>query len=115
MQHRWGVGRHDGHNIKCGQNDSLTLLLGNINNSLIIVKDLVITGPLVHYHEYGSRYSLGYHNRSMQWLEEIAILKEIYNLVHSKQASSLCVLSSIALCFLELVFQQEPETDGKKC
>lgn len=36
--------------------------------------------------------------------------REIYNLVHSEQASS---LPPIVLCLLELVFQQEPETDGK--
>lgn len=50
MQHRWGFRRNDGNIIRCEENDSLTLLLGNINSSLIIVKDLAITGPLVRYH-----------------------------------------------------------------
>ena len=40
--------------------------------------------------------------------------REIYSLVHSEKASSLCVLPSIAVCLWELVFQQKQETDGKR-
>ena len=40
--------------------------------------------------------------------------REIYSLVHSEKASSLCVLPSIAVCLWDLVFQQKQETDGKR-
>lgn len=106
MEHRWEVRRNDDHNIKCGQNDSPTLLLGNINSSLIIGKDLAIIGHLVHYYEYGPRYSLGCHNRSMQWLQEIAILKQFTILFTlSKQVVSVFFLSLLS-SFWNLFFSR---------
>lgn len=111
VQQRWGVKRNDGHSIKCGQNYSLTLLLGNINSSLIIVKNLAIIEPFVHYHEYRPTYSLGYHNRSMQWLEEIAILKERFTILYtlSKQAVFLPLFSA----FWNLFFSRSQRLMGK--
>lgn len=114
MQHRWEVIRNDGHNTRSGQNDSPTLLLGNINSSLIIGKDLAIIGPLVHYHEYGPRYSLGCHNRSMQWLQAIAILKERFTILFtlSKQVVSVFFLPLLS-AFWNLFFSRSQRLIGK--